>query len=123
VKRDAIDLVLVRPHHEAIHRRLDNWARWCKGTSGGGAVHPMFKEYRNAYDEPVIAGVPCDTLDAIAVQKCFTQLPEKQRWVLMWWYCRPFIPVMRVRQALGLTTPALYEMVHDSRTMMKNRMS
>lgn len=121
MKRDSIDLSLVRPHHEAIHLRLSNWSRWCKGSVGGHRVHPMFREYRNAYDEPVFVGIPCDTLDAAAVQKVYKDLPEKHRWVLLWWYCKPYIPVTRVRHALALTTPDLYEMVHDSRTMMKNR--
>jgi hypothetical protein len=120
MNRDAVDLSLVHPHHEAIHARLSNWARWCRDGGGGSAVHPMFQEYKHSYDEPVILGVPCDTLDAIAVQKSFIQLPEKHRWVMCWWYCKPFIPVMRIRSALGLTTPNLYAMVHDSRTMMKN---
>lgn len=122
MNRDAVDLSLVHSHHEAIHQRLANWARWCRDGGGGAAVHPMLREYRNSYDQPAGAGIPCDTLDAIAVQKGFIQLPEKPRWVLCWWYCKPFIPVMKVRRALALTTPDLHAMVHDARSMMKNRL-
>lgn len=121
MKRDAIDFSAIKPEHEAIHARLMNWAKWCRESSGGTAVHPMFRQYRNAYDEPPIPGVQCDTLEAIATQKVFIQIPEKHRWALNWWYCKPFIPVLRVRQALGVTTPALYELVNDGRTMVKNR--
>jgi hypothetical protein len=122
MKRDPIDLTFVREEHEAIHQRMMNWARWCIGSIGGHRVHPMFQEYRNAYDDPIIS-VPCDTLDAAEVQKCYVTLPEKNRWVVLWWYTRPYIPPTKVRKALGLTTPGLHEMVHDSRTMMKNKMA
>ncbi len=120
MKREIHDMSFVREEHIAIHNRLLNWQKWSRDHGRSAAVHPMFREYRNAYDEPQGGGIPCDTLDAIKVQKAYTQLPEKQRWVLLWWYTRPYIPVMRVRQALGLTTPALYDLVHDSRSMMKN---
>lgn len=122
MKRDAVDLALVLPHHEGVHARLTEWARWCRPGGGGSAVQPMFEGYRNGYEEPEVRGVPIDTLRAVAVQKAFTQLPEKHRLVLSWWYCQPYIPVLRVRQAAGLTTPALYELVHTSRTMMRNRL-
>jgi hypothetical protein len=122
MRRDAVDLSLIHPHHEQIHARLSNWARWCMGSVGGNRTNPMFQDYRNSYDEPVIAGIPCDTLDAVQVQKFFVGLPEKNRWVLSWWYTKPYIPVLKVRRVLALTTPALYEMVHESRTMMKNRL-
>ncbi len=120
MSREPIDLSAIKPQHESVHQRLVNWARWCHGGSGGSAVHPMFREYRNAYDDPAETGIPCDTLDAASMQKTFIHLPEKHRWVVCWWYCKPYIPVMRVRQALGLSTPALMDMINDSRSMLIN---
>lgn len=120
MRRDDCDFSMVRPLHEAIHADLVNWARWCRGQGGSAPTHPMFIGYRNGYEEMAPTGT-CDTLGALATQKLFIQLPEKHRWAINWWYCKPFIPVMRVRKALGLTTPALYELIHEARTIMKNR--
>lgn len=120
MSKEAIDLSAVKPQHHAIHERLINWARWCRDGNGGAAVHPMFREYRNAYDELQVAGMPCDTLDAVSLQKTFIRLPEKHRWVMCWWYCKPYIPVMKIRQALGLSTPALMDAIDDSRAMLIN---
>jgi len=122
VKRDAIDMQLIRPEHRAVHERLSEWARWCRGGGGGSATLPMFEGYRNGYEEPAVRGVPIDTLKAVAVQKVFLSLPQKHRLVLGWWYCKPWISVLAIRRTVGLTTPALYEMVDDSRSMMKNRL-
>jgi hypothetical protein len=80
----------------------------------------MFREYRHGYEEPQ-PGSNVDSLDGHTVEKMVVRLPEKHRTVLQWWYVRPYIPVQRVRKALGLTTPALYELVHDARAMLRNR--
>jgi DNA-directed RNA polymerase specialized sigma24 family protein len=118
--RDPIDFFHVRPAHMDIHNRLLNWAMWCKGGGRRSQVLSMFREYRHGYEEPH-PGSSVDTLDGHAVEKLVVALPEKHRTVLQWYYVRPYIPVTRVRKALGLTTSALLEMVHDARAMLRNR--
>lgn len=118
MKRD-LDFHEVRPIHAEVHARLENWARWCRGGRGG-SVLAMFKQYRHGYEEPT-ASSTVDTLDGHAVEKLVIALPEKHRTVLQWWYVKPFIPVWKVRKALALSTPAMFDLVHDARSMLKNR--
>jgi hypothetical protein len=118
--REPIDFFLVRHEHLDIHAQLMNWSRWCNAHSNGRYVHPMFRHYRNDYFEAAPIPQECDTLSAVALQKAFIHLPEKARWVLNWAYCKPFIPVMKVRRALGMTTPDLLAALHGARTMLKN---
>lgn len=121
MRRDEIDFFEVRHAHIEIHARLQNWAKWARGGRGTGYVHPMFQGYRaDGYHELHGGGVPVDSLDAAAVQKLFPRLPEKHRWALQWSYVHPYIHFGRVCRALAVTKPALCELVHDGRSMVKN---
>lgn len=120
MKRDAVDLYHVREAHQGIHDRLINWARWVRPRGGVGDVLPMFVGYRpNGYHE-VQARVPVDSLDGLRIERLVVRLPDKHRTVLQWFYVRPYIPVRKVRQALGLTFDDLHELIHDARSMLKN---
>lgn len=114
-----MDFSYVRVEHLAIHDRLINWAKWVKPGRGGGAVHPMFRQYRHGYEEP--AATSLNSIDGHAVEKLVVALPEKHRTAIQWAYVFPFIPVHRVRKHLGLTEAALIDLVHAGRTMLKNR--
>lgn len=118
-----IDFGHVAESHADIHARLLNWAMWCRSSGFASNVHPMFRDYRARDPGVPMARNQVDTLDAVRAQKAFMALPEKHRWTLNWSYCRPYIPVLRVREALGLTTPALFELLNDARSMMKNRLA
>jgi len=121
VRRDFTpDFHAVREGHIAIHDRLVNWSLWARDGRGGSSTLAMFKFYRDGYHEIQAAPAVIDEIDATAIQKSFTTLPEKHRHALGWVYCKPWIPVHIVRRVLGLRTDALVELVNDSRTMMKN---
>ena len=120
MKRDQIDFHEVRPEHLAIHDRLLNWARWCCGGSRGSDVLPMFRGYKPERYPEANPWIPVDSLDGHRLEKLVVTLPEKHRTLLQWWYVRPYIPVHRVRKALGLTERDLHEMLHSARTMVKN---
>lgn len=119
MKRD-LDFHHVRAEHAEIHERLLNWAKWCRGHSTRGQVLAMFRAYRHGYEEPAPSG-SVDTLDGHKMEKLVIALPEKHRTVLQWAYVKPYIPVHKVRKALGLTTDGLYDLMHDARTMLRNR--
>lgn len=121
MRRDAIDFHEVRPIHAAVHERLLEWAKWCRNNEAGMNVHPMFRQYRSKHDEQVAPAAKVDPLRAAALQKVFVGLPELNRWVLNWYYCKPYIPLNRVKRALAVTEPRLFDLVHDSRSMLKNR--
>src|SRR4051794_9226888 len=119
--RDAVDFYEIRPAHVEIHARLMNWARWARGGRGGGAMLPMFQNYRaEGYHELAVAGTPIDTLDAVALQKLFVGVPEKHRWALQWSYVSPFIHPAKVCRVLAISRAGLGELVHDGRAMIKN---
>jgi hypothetical protein len=81
----------------------------------------MFQGYRaDGYHELQGGAIPVDSLDATAMQKLFPRLPEKHRWALQWSYCYPFIHQGKVCRVLAVTRPALCELVHDGRSMLKN---
>ena len=80
----------------------------------------MFRQYRAEGYHEVMGGMPIDSLDGHRLEKLVVSLPEKHRTLLQWAYTRPYIPVHRVRKALGLTERDLHEMLHSARTMVKN---
>jgi len=116
--KDGIDFNVIKPEHEAIHDRLLNWARWCKGSNSGN-VHPMFRQYRNGYFEATPAASYSDTVDAVAIQKAMKDIPEPQRIAIQWFYVKPGSPT-KVCFALGVNKRDMLELIHQGRTMMKN---
>lgn len=116
--KDGIDFNVIKPEHEAIHQRLENWARWCKGSNSGN-VHPMFRQYRNGYWEPAPTPTSSNVIDAVEVQKIMKDIPEPQRIAIQWFYVKPGSP-KKVCFALGVNKRDLLELIHQGRTMMKN---
>lgn len=115
---EPIDFNRIQPEHEAIHERLENWARWCKGSAHGN-VHPMFRQYRNSYFEATPARTCSDTVDAVAVQKIMKDIPEAQRIALQWFYVKPGDP-KRVCMALGVNKRDLVTLIDQGRAMARN---
>lgn len=121
MKRDAIDFFEVRPAHRAVHESLLNWARWARGGRGGSAMLPMFQHYRpDGYHELTVA-IPVDSLAATKLQKLMIVLPEKHRWAIQWHYVKPWIHPLKVCRVLAVSRDALAELVHDGRSMLRNR--
>jgi hypothetical protein len=114
----SIDFNVIKPEHEDIHQRLENWGKWCKGSTHGN-VHPMFRQYRNGYFEASPARSTSDTVDAVAIQKAMKDIPEPQRIAIQWFYVKPGSP-NKVCFALGVNKRDLLELIHQGRTMMKN---
>lgn len=120
MKREAIDLHLVPAHQEAIHLRLVNWSRWCRGKPASNCA-PMFRGYRSTdvWAAPSI-GEPVDKLDARKIASAVAQLPTQHRLSLGWHYVHPTGPSRAARE-LGLTIAALAQCVIDARQMLVNR--
>lgn len=121
MRRDAIDFHEVSQAHEAIHARLQNWARWCNGRAGSN-VSPMFRGYRNreAGDAPPMSFMPVDKLDAAKIAKAVIALPEKHRAAVNWSYVKPVAP-MRAARSLAVSLEDLARLVVDGRQMLLNR--
>jgi len=119
MQRDIPDFHLVRPEHYEIHDRLLNWARWVDPGRGGSNVQPMFRQYRNGYEQPSPKTV--DSIDGQAVEKLMRHLPEKHRRAIRWAYLDSWMSIHRIRRDLAVTHEGLGELIHNARTMLKNR--
>ena len=120
MKREHIDLHLVPDHQLAMHSRLINWSRWCRGRPASNCA-PMFRGYRSSdVWQTVSIGEPVDKLDASKIASAVAQLPETHRHALGWHYVHPIGPGRAARE-LGLTIAALAQCVIDGRQMLINR--
>jgi DNA-directed RNA polymerase specialized sigma24 family protein len=123
VKRDDIDLHAVRHEHLAIHERALNWARYVRdGNRSGHGTAPMFRHYRSSevWGTDTLR-TPIDTLDGHRMEKAVAQLPERHRYAIRWHYVFQFVPPQKVCRALAVTRLGLADLVHDGRSILKNR--
>ena len=120
--QEIVDYTHVQAHHEAIHERLMNWARWLRPRLSGWHTHPMWRNSRTSRQWEVSPDIstPVDTLDAALMEKAVYALPEKHRDALRWYYVRQGNPVAMARQ-LGLSKQGLADLVDSGRTMLQNR--
>lgn len=121
--RTEIDFHAVEAKHVDIHRRLENWARWCNG-SGGPSTSPMFRLALSAArargGEVIAFGVGVDRSDAVRLAKAVVALPHGHRAAINWCYVKPISP-RRAAAALGTTLEGLALLVRDGRQMLVNR--
>lgn len=124
--KQADDMDRVKFIHEAVHERLINWARWCSGGRGGAGSSPMFRHYRapryqNATDH---VHIPVDGLDAVQIEKVVGQLPDKHRDSLRYFYVYSHcgMSIWQAIRALGVQRDTLVKLIHDARSMLKNRL-
>jgi|SRR3972149_990224 len=120
---EAVDYNYIKPEHETIHARLENWARWVRVRPNGWATSPMFRLYQSKnrqWEAPVIQH-PVDTLDAVLVEKAVALLPVKHREAIRWSYvhCRDPLGMART---LAVSKQGLADLVSDGRTMLNNRL-
>ena len=117
--RTEVDFCLIEPKHEEIHKRLENWARWCQGGPAGANASPMFRLYRPDNFERGPIGTPVDGTDAQRIAKGMHLVPVANRVALNWSYVKPVAPA-KVCKTLGLSMEALALAVRDGRQMLIN---
>lgn len=81
------DYFHVDPKHQAIDRRLENWAQWV-AVRRPSWVAPMFKMARSnarQWHAPEVR-TECNTLDAAEIEKAVYALPEPHRAAIRWCY-------------------------------------
>ena len=119
-------LLTIDPAHDEIDRALLNWAAWLRGNGRAAAESPMFRLYRSSharspYGQLTQAGLTITSL-ALNVERVMRELPEKHRAVLVGWYVWRSAPWVLARQ-LAIRNCELQPMLHDARTMARNRMA
>ena len=123
VQQTNVDYNHVKPEHEAVHARLENWARWVRVRPHGWCTHPMFKNFRASkqWEASPHISTPVDTLDAVMIEKAVSALPEKHRAAVRWSYVFCGNPVGMARR-LGVSKQGLADLVCVGRTMLQNRL-
>ena len=120
--RNYVDYTLVAVEHEAIHQRLENWARWVRVGNAGWAMHPMWRHLvEKEQKENPVASLPVDTLDGHFMEKAVFLLPEKHRHAIRWSYVFKHNPLAACKQ-IAVSKDRLAELVREGRTMLNNRM-
>ena len=121
--KTEIDFHAVEAKHAEIHRRLENWGRWCNG-SGGPTSSPMFRLFispaRVRGEILANMSVPVDKSDAVRISKAVIALPHQHRAAIQWCYVRPVSP-RRAAQSIGVSLDTLAVLVRDGRQMLVNR--
>lgn len=119
--REIVDFNHVATEHEAIHARLENWAKWLRPRVSGWHTHPMWRNSRpsNQWDASPYIGASIDTLDALAIERAVSALPHKHRDAIRWHYYHKGNPAAMARN-LGLSKQGLADIVCVARTMLKN---
>ena len=122
----AIDFASVLEQHWGIHARLENWARWCRGTQrqDGAPGSPMFALYRTGDYAQRRYGdetpIPVDRMDAAQIAKAVAVLPDRHRQALQWCYLHPRNPA-GFAKSIGATMQGLHDLIRDGRQMLVNK--
>ena len=124
MKRDFIpDFHAIREGHGPIHDALLNWSRLVRVSVHSGKPAPMFRHYRSSEvwisDEP---RMPIDSLEGWRMERAVSNLPEKPRAAIRWHYVHSYRPPAKEARKLAVTQTVLHQLVHDGRSMLKNRM-
>jgi len=120
--QETVDYCHVKPEHDAIHQRLENWARWVRVRPHGWATHPMWRKALTSKQWEVSPAVPVtvNTLDAADMEKAVSALPVKHREAVRWSYVYGRDPLAMAR-TLAVSKQGLADLVDSGRTMLKNR--
>jgi hypothetical protein len=132
MKRESHDFHTVRPEHFEIHDRLLNWARVVRvHMERGSDCGPLFKHYRTSsysFDKQEAQWVsdeprrdPPDMLAGWKLEKHMRNLPTKERGAIKWHYIEPARHPAKAAYRLSVTQLVLAQLVHNGRTMLKNR--
>lgn len=111
-----VDFSYVPPEQEAVHRRLENWARWVRVRPPCGAVHPMWRQVLSSrqWDTHPQTRTEVDLVDAQRLECAVAVLPDKQRSALRWYYMHSAGPAVAAR-SLSVTTAGLSDLVKAGR--------
>jgi hypothetical protein len=116
--REYIDFAHVPVSQWKIHDRLENWAKWCRGSEqqSGAAGSPMFALYQSTDAKRkerlygALTEVPVDHMDATRIAAAVGVLPDKHRRALQWSYLHPRNPSAMARE-LGADLAGLAHLV------------
>lgn len=79
--QDTVDFNFVPDHHQGIHDKLLNWARWVRPRAHGWHTHPMWKGAITSRQWDISPHIPIllKPLEAMEVEKAVAALPPQNR--------------------------------------------
>ena len=116
------DFHAVQPQHLIIHDALLNWARVVRDNASGAKCAPCFRHYLSSevwISEP--PRIPTDSQAGWGMERSVGNLPERHREAIRWHYVYPRKTPSKVAYRLAVTQAMLFQLVHDGRSMLKNR--
>lgn len=118
--KTAPDFNAVAYAHEPMHERLINWARWVRPRPTSW-VHPMWRGFKaSEIWTGASTSVPLDPLDAQAIEKAVSALPEQHRFAVRWCYVFGGQP-RKAAQHVGESMEGLYALIVNGRQMLISR--
>lgn len=120
--QEATDYNYVPERHQAIHARLENWARYVSVRRIAWPTQPMFRQARTprSWDIDPHIPVPVNTLDGHVIEKAVAGLPPKRRTLIRWLYVFPWVPETAIRREVGMIRAFACEEINNARDMLRN---
>ena len=119
-----VDYSFVPPRQDAVHIRLEEWAKWVRVSPKPWATQPMWRNAKTPRQwdiDPTIHRT-LNTLECSEMERAVSILPDKHRGSIRWCYVYSYIPDTAIRREYGLTREALAKMIVDGRDMLANRL-
>ena len=118
------DFSRIPTRQDAIHLRLERWARWVRVTPKPWALHPMWRHARTSrqWDEHPHSPEATNTLEAHETERAVAFLPAAHRMALRWAYVYPFISPWKMQRELAVSASTLERLLVDGRDMLANRL-
>lgn len=118
-----IDFHRVADRHQAIHARLENWARWVavRRPPWMAPIWRLGKPLGRQWNPPE-PRIEVDPHDGHAMELAVRNLPELHRSAIRWAYVYRTTPARMARE-LGVDYRWLHRLVADGRSMLTNRLA
>ena len=124
MKREAVNFSRIPARHDAINKRLEDWAKWVRYHPQAWKTPAIWSNYRShawQWEMPEVR-IQLNTIECHETERAVCFLPTKNRTAIRWAYVWPYIPDNAVRRELAVTRIGLEDLVNAGRDMLKNRL-
>lgn len=120
----TVDFARIPTRQDAIHIRLERWARWVRVSPKPWTRHPMWRNVRSSRQWDADPHIPeaMNTLEAHETERAVAFLPAAHRMAIRWAYVYPHVHQGKVQRALGVTPDTLQRLIVDARDMLIHRL-
>ena len=118
------DFSRIPTRQDAIHLRLERWARWVRVAPKPWTRHPMWRNARTSrqWDADPHIPEPMNTLEAHETERAVAFLPAAHRMAIRWAYVYPFISNWKMQREMAVSALTLERLLVAGRDMLINRL-